>query len=107
MVQENLSETVAYIRSRSKLKPRMGIILGSGLGNFVNHIKIEDAIPYDEIPSFAQTAVEGHSGRLILGHVGSVPVAVLQGRVHYYEGHSMGSVVFPTRTLAMLGIEIL
>ena len=107
MVQENLSETVAYIRSRSKLKPRMGIILGSGLGNFVNHIQIEAAIPYDEIPNFAQTGVEGHSGRLILGTVGQMPIAVLQGRIHYYEGHSMGAVVFPTRTLAMLGIEIL
>ncbi len=107
MVQENLSETVAYIRSRSKLKPRMGIVLGSGLGNFVNNIQIDVAIPYDEIPSFAQTAVEGHSGRLILGHVNKIPVAVLQGRTHYYEGHSMASVVFPTRTLAMLGIEIL
>jgi purine-nucleoside phosphorylase len=107
VIQENLSETVAYIRSKTKLKPRLGVILGSGLGNFVNHIQVEASIPYDEIPSFAGTSVEGHSGRLILGHVGKIPVAVLQGRIHYYEGHSMASVVYPTRTLAMLGIEIL
>jgi purine-nucleoside phosphorylase len=107
MVQESLEETVAYIRSQSKLKPRMGIILGSGLGAFVNHIKIEASIPYDEIPSFIAPTVEGHSGRLILGHVHNVPIAALQGRVHYYEGHSMASVVYPTRSLAMLGIEIL
>lgn len=107
MVQENLEETVAYIRSHSKLKPRMGIILGSGLGAFVNHIKIETTLPYDEIPSFIAPSVEGHGGRLLLGHVHNVPIAVLQGRVHYYEGHSMASVVYPTRTLAMLGIEVL
>lgn len=107
MVQENLEETVAYIRSHSKLKPRMGIILGSGLGSFVNHIQVESSIPYDEIPSFVAPTVEGHSGRLILGHVKSTPVAVLQGRIHYYEGHSMASVVYPTRSLAMLGVEVL
>jgi purine-nucleoside phosphorylase len=107
VVQESLEETVAYIRSQSKLKPRMGIILGSGLGNFVNHIQVETTLPYDEIPSFHAPSVDGHSGRLILGHSGSVPIAVLQGRVHYYEGHSMASVVYPTRSLSMLGIEIL
>ncbi len=107
MVQESLEETVAYIRSQSKLKPRMGIILGSGLGAFVNHIKVEATLPYDEIPSFIAPTIEGHQGRLILGAVHNTPVAVLQGRVHYYEGHSMSSVVYATRTLAMLGIEIL
>jgi purine-nucleoside phosphorylase len=107
MVQEKLAESVAYIRSRSQLKPRMGVILGSGLGAFVDHIKIDCSLPYDEIPSFAPPSVEGHQGRLILGHVNGVPIAALQGRVHYYEGHSMATVVHPTRTLAMLGIEVL
>jgi purine-nucleoside phosphorylase len=107
MILENLTESVAYIRGRSKLKPRVGIILGSGLGSFVDSIQVEASIPYDEIPFFFAPTVEGHKGRLILGHVDSVPVAVLQGRVHYYEGHSMAEVVYPTRTLAMLGIEIL
>jgi len=107
MVRENLEETIAHIRSRSKLKPRVGVILGSGLGNFVNHLDVETALPYDEIPSFVPPSVEGHSGRLILGQVADVPVAVLQGRIHYYEGHSMAAVVYPTRTLAMLGIESL
>lgn len=107
MVQENLEKTVAAIRSHSKLKPRMGIILGSGLGAFVNHVTIEKSIPYSSIPAFIAPTIEGHSGHLILGHCKNVPVAILQGRVHYYEGHSMASVVYPTRTLAMLGIEIL
>jgi purine-nucleoside phosphorylase len=107
MLIDRLTESVAYIRSRSKLKPRVGVILGSGLGSFVENVKIEADIPYSDIPSFYAPTVEGHKGRLVLGHVGDVPVAVLQGRVHYYEGHSMAEVVYPTRTLAMLGIETL
>jgi purine-nucleoside phosphorylase len=104
---KNLEETVQFIRSRSNVKPRVGMILGSGLGAFVNQVDVDVAITYDEIPSFINPTVEGHQGRLILGHVGTIPVAVLQGRVHYYEGHSMDVVVYPTRTLAMLGIEVL
>ena len=107
MVHEKLDESVANIRSQSQLRPRVGVILGSGLGAFVDRIKIETSISYDEIPGFIGTTIEGHQGRMILGHVNSVPIAVLQGRVHYYEGHSMTTVVHPTRTLAMLGIETL
>jgi purine-nucleoside phosphorylase len=107
MVTEQLAESVALIRSRTKLKPRVGVILGSGLGTFIDQIEVEVEIPYSDIPHFLPTSVEGHVGRLILGKVGNVPVAALQGRIHYYEGHSMSTVVYPTRTLAMLGIEIL
>jgi purine-nucleoside phosphorylase len=85
----------------------MGIVLGSGLGAFVDQMQIETTLPYDEIPGFIAPTVEGHGGRLILGYINGVPLACLQGRVHYYEGHSMTSVVHPTRTIAMLGIEIL
>lgn len=107
LLQKNLEESAAYIRSRSQIKPRMGIILGSGLGAFVDQMEVETTLPYDEIPGFIAPTVEGHGGRLILGHVNGVPIACLQGRIHYYEGHSMASVVHPTRTIAMLGIEIL
>jgi purine-nucleoside phosphorylase len=107
MIQETLEESAAFIRSRSTLKPRIGVILGSGLGAFVDKVSVETTIPYDEIPGFIAPTVKGHGGRLILGKIDSVPVAVLQGRVHYYEGHSMTSVVHPTRTIAMLGIECL
>ena len=107
MIQENLEESVAYIRSRSQLKPRIGIVLGSGLGAFVDKMTIETSIPYDEIPGFIAPSVEGHGGRLLLGHIKGTPIACLQGRVHYYEGHSMSAVVHRTRTIAMLGIEIL
>ena len=107
MIQENLEETVDHIRKHSKLKPRMGIVLGSGLGAFVKHMKVEASLPYDEIPFFAPPTVDGHKGKLLLGHCKEVPIAVLQGRIHFYEGHKMSTVVYPTRTLAMLGIETL
>ncbi|HVK61715.1 MAG TPA: purine-nucleoside phosphorylase, partial [Bdellovibrionales bacterium] len=106
-IQKNLEASAAYIRSRSQIKPRLGIILGSGLGAFVDQIQVETSLPYDEIPGFFPPSVEGHGGRLLLGHVGGVPIACLQGRIHYYEGHSMADVVHPTRTIAMLGIETL
>lgn len=106
-IQKNLEESVAFIRSRSQLKPRFGIVLGSGLGAFVDQMKIETSLAYDEIPGFIAPTVEGHGGRLLLGHVDNVPVACLQGRIHYYEGHSMAAVVHPVRTIAMLGIEFL
>ena len=106
-IQKNLAESTAYIRTRSQLKPRVGVILGSGLGSFVDMIDVETTLRFDEIPGFIAPSVDGHGGRLILGHVGNVPVACLSGRVHYYEGHSMAEVVHPTRTIAMLGIEVL
>lgn len=106
-IQKNLEDSAAYIRSRAKTKPRMGIVLGSGLGAFVDKIEVEATLQYDEIPGFIAPTVEGHGGRLILGQIKGVPIACLQGRIHYYEGHSMASVVHPTRTIAMLGIEIL
>lgn len=104
---EQLQETANFIRSRTNFKPKIGVTLGSGLGAFVNEIQVEAKFPFDEIPHFSPTTVEGHSGNLILGTVEGVPIAVLQGRLHFYEGHSMERVAFPTRALAMLGIEIL
>jgi purine-nucleoside phosphorylase len=98
---------VQFIRSRTSTKPRVGLVLGSGLGAFVHELEVEVSIPYQQIPHFIPPTVEGHSGNLIFGKIQSVPVVVLQGRVHFYEGHSMSQVVFPVRTLALLGIEIL
>jgi purine-nucleoside phosphorylase len=96
-----------YIRSRAPLTPALGIILGSGLGNFASHIEQATRIPYAEIPNFPCSTVEGHSGHLVLGHIGGTPVAVMQGRVHAYEGYPMEQVTFPTRVLALLGIKTL
>lgn len=106
-VLEKLTETLSYIRSQSQIKPKIGIILGSGLGAFVDQVQVANKISYRDIPNFIPPTVEGHQGNLILGHVGANSVAILQGRNHFYEGHSMETVVFPTRTLAMLGIEYL
>lgn len=107
MTIQKLTETAEFIKLNSKIKPRIGIILGSGLGHFVQHMNIDATLPFHEIPHFIPPTVEGHSGNLILGTVGDVPLVVLQGRLHYYEGHSMDVVAYPTRTMATLGIEIL
>ena len=107
MVIDKLQETVSYIRSKTSSKPKIGVVLGSGLGAFVKDVEIELTIPYKDIPNFMPPTVEGHSGNLIFGKIGSHPIVILQGRNHYYEGHNMETVVFPTRTLALLGIETL
>jgi purine-nucleoside phosphorylase len=107
MIYEDLHEAVAVIRTKSTLKPRIGIILGSGMGSVAEIVKPDVALEYSTIPHFGSPSVEGHKGRLILGQVDKVPVALLQGRLHHYEGYSMSQVVFPTRVLSLLGIEAL
>lgn len=106
-VIHKLTETVNFIKTKTKTKPRIGIILGSGLGHFVQHMQVECTLAFHEIPNFIPPTVEGHSGNLIFGKIGSADLVVLQGRLHYYEGHTMETVVFPARTMALLGIEIL
>jgi purine-nucleoside phosphorylase len=93
----------SYIRSLRATPPVLGIILGSGLGNFATHVEQPTAIAYADIPGWPLSTVEGHSGKLILGSIGGVSVAVMQGRVHAYEGYSMAEVTFPTRVLGLLG----
>lgn len=104
-VIESLQETTGFIRAQSSVKPKIGLVLGSGLGAFVNEVEVDCAIEYGDIPHFNAPTVDGHSGRLIMGHINELPVAILQGRVHFYEGHSMEKVVYPMRTLSMLGVE--
>lgn len=107
MLSEELFETKNFIRSQSQLKPVIGLILGSGMGSFAESIQKECVLEYERIPYFGKTSVAGHQGRLILGYVEGIPVAALQGRLHLYEGYTMSQVVFPTRTLALLGIKVL
>lgn len=104
---QQAQSAAGYIRSRTALQPTIGIILGSGLGNFAASVENATTIPYSDIPHFPQSTVVGHSGNLILGHVGDTPVAVMQGRVHAYEGYSMDEVTFPTRVLGLLGATTL
>ncbi len=96
-----------HVRGLTPLVPRIGIILGSGLGAFASAVEDAVTIPYATIPHFPQSTVEGHSGNLILGTVAGVPVAVMQGRVHAYEGYAMAEVTFPTRVLGLLGCQTL
>jgi len=94
-----------HIRRQTALQPTLGIILGSGLGNFASQVQNAASIPYAEIPHFPQSTVAGHSGKLILGTIVGINVAVMQGRVHAYEGYSMPQVTFPTRVLGLLGVR--
>ena len=84
-------------------EPRVGIILGSGLGGLVEAMKVEAAAPFDQVPGFPPSTVEGHHGRLMFGRIEDVPVTVMQGRVHLYEGYPAAAVVFPIRVLVRLG----
>ena len=94
-----------FIQTKTSLKPALAIILGSGLGNFASHVENPTTIPYADIPHFPQSTVEGHSGKLVLGTIAGIPIAVMQGRVHAYEGYSMAQVTFPTRVLGLLGVR--
>lgn len=107
MAMNKILEATNYIQSKTSIKPKVGIVLGSGLGIYVDQIQNKQIIPYHEIPHFKRTSVEGHEGRLILGDVHGVPVAALQGRIHSYEGHPMEEIVLPVRVLAALGIDML
>lgn len=96
---------VDFLNSRTTARPRVALVLGSGLGAFADQILNREVIPYPEIPHFPRSTVEGHSGNLVLGECEKIPVAVMQGRVHYYEGYSMREVTFPTKVLARFGIK--
>lgn len=106
-LHKRLQETVTYLKTKTAIKPQIGIILGSGLGAFARDIQVEATIPFGDIPNFAPTSVEGHQGNLIFGNLGGKSIVALQGRLHYYEGHSMDTVVFPTRVMALLGIQVM
>jgi purine-nucleoside phosphorylase len=103
----NALSAADYIRTAADTPPTIGIILGSGLGNFATQVKDATRIPYAEIPHFPRSTVEGHSGHLVLGTIAGVPVAVMQGRVHAYEGYPLSEVTFPTRVLGLLGCKTL
>ncbi len=102
-----MKETADFLLEKAGTKPQVGIILGSGLGGLGNKIKNATAIPYEEIPNFPVSTVEGHSGKLIFGELGGKNVVAMQGRFHYYEGYPMKQVTFPVRVMKFLGIEYL
>jgi purine-nucleoside phosphorylase len=104
---DQVMEAVAAVQSRSSLKPDVGLILGSGLGDLAAEVRDVEAIPYEEIPHFLRSTVVGHAGRLLLGMLEHVPVVVMQGRFHFYEGYTMQALTLPVRVIRMLGAQTL
>ena len=100
-----IKKTAEFLKEKTNFTPEIGIILGSGLGSFVDEVDIKFSIPYDEIPEFPVSTVEGHSGKLIFGYVKNKEVVVMQGRFHYYEEADIEKVVFPVRVMKYLGIK--
>lgn len=101
---EQVQETVSYIKAKTNFMPEYGVILGSGLGGFTNDIQIEFTLPYDEIPNFPVSTVEGHKGALVFGTIEGKKVVAMQGRFHFYEGYDMKQVTFPVRVMKYLGV---
>ncbi|EXM40770.1 purine nucleoside phosphorylase [Ruminococcus albus SY3] len=106
-ISEKLEKAKEYICKRAGIKPAVGIVLGSGLGNFAERAEIVSEIPYEDIPCFPRSTVEGHKGRFVFGKIGNTPVVIMQGRVHYYEGYPMEDVIMPARIMGLLGIKTL
>src|SRR5215471_11922252 len=98
-------EAAEFIRKKIKLQPKIAMVLGSGLGGFADELIDRTVIPYSQIPHFPLTSAIGHAGNLVIGTMSDVPVAAMQGRVHYYEGHSLQRVTFPMRVFVRLGIK--
>ncbi len=104
---EEINKAAKAIIARTATHPRVGIILGSGLGGLADAVENPDSIPFSEIPFWASSTVQGHVGRLVIGSLEEKPVMVMQGRIHYYEGYSMHQVTLPIRVMQMMGIQYL
>jgi len=100
-------ESVEFINQKSKIKPKIAIILGTGLGRLAEDIEEKEIIPYSEIPNFPISTVQSHSGNLVLGKLGNKEVVAMQGRFHYYEGYNLKEVTFPVRVMKKLGADII
>lgn len=104
---ERLINCYQCVQEKVPFKPKVALILGSGLGDYADGIQVEATLDYHEIDGFPVSTVSGHKGRFVFGYVGEVPVVIMQGRVHYYEGYSMEDVVLPVRLMKMMGAEAL
>jgi purine-nucleoside phosphorylase len=104
---EMIDNIAGVIRTKSKIKPRLGLILGTGLGGLADAIQQPTVIPYSDLPGWPLSTVQGHAGRLVLGELDGQSLLVMQGRIHYYEGYDMAQVTLPVRVMQRLGIEIL
>ncbi len=106
-IMKELKETVKFLKKQYKQTPTVGIVLGSGLGNFVGEIEVEKEVAYEDIPNFPVSTVEGHKGKLIFGKLSGKTIVAMAGRFHYYEGYAAQDVVFPIRVMKLLGVETL
>lgn len=102
---DKIMESVDYIKSKITRNPKIAVILGSGLGDLVNEVKDLEDIPYEDIPNFPVSTVEGHEGKLVFGKINNIEVLLMQGRFHYYEGYTMKEVTYPIYVMKKLGIE--
>lgn len=104
---ERLLKCYQCFKDKINFKPEVALVLGSGLGDYADTIRVEAVLDYHDIEGFPVSTVSGHKGRFVFGYVGDVPVVIMQGRVHYYEGYSMENVVLPTRLMKMMGARVL
>jgi purine-nucleoside phosphorylase len=102
-----LNDTLVYLQRITQVKPKVALILGSGLSNSTEEVVVEATIPYHDIPNFPVSTVKGHSGNLVFGKWHGIPVVIMQGRFHYYEGYSLQQVTFPLRVMKKLGADII
>ena len=107
MEYNQLNQAKQFLQDQLKVTPKVGLILGSGLGVLAEQISQPVRIPYQEIPGFPESTVEGHAGQLVIGQLNGVDVVAMQGRFHYYEGYGLDAVTFPVRVMKAIGIEIL
>lgn len=104
---KEIKEAVAFIQQRTRIQPEAGIVLGTGLGDFVDQIDISESLSYKDIPHFPLSTVKGHAGNFLFGHIGKRPVVAMQGRFHFYEGYTLQEATFPIRVMRFLGAETL
>lgn len=106
-LKAKITESVEFINQKSNIKPKIAIILGTGLGRLVEDIQEKEIIPYSDIPNFPISTVQGHGGNLVLGKLENKEVVAMQGRFHYYEGYNLKEVTFPVRVMKKLGAEVI
>lgn len=106
-VYEKLQKCYESYKAKIDFTPKVALVLGSGLGDYADDIRVADTLDYHDIEGFPVSTVPGHKGRFIFGYVGEVPVVCMQGRVHYYEGYDMSDVVLPARLMKLMGAEVL
>ena len=105
MLFEKVSETVEFLKGKTTYRPKVAVILGSGLGDLVDYIEEQVEVDYKDIPNFPVSTVAGHAGKLVFGKIGGVEVVAMKGRFHFYEGYDMKTVTYPVFVFKQFGIE--